>query len=162
MSTIVYPIINGRIGRPTAPHDLEITFHRAPGEPNEPEDIQKLLRAGKIRSRLWTHNPITYDMWHFVLDIAQKPAAYAAAGATLLGMLKVWTDHAKGRRIEIRRGKVTIKAPSLSVLKKTLKALQEYDDIQLTSQRAKTKRGASAGRKRPALTSRAKRPRKKR
>ncbi len=61
----------------------------------------------------------------------------AATGTALFGILTLWLKQRKGRRVEIERPGLKVKAPSAHELQKALSALHDYDELTLTLNRGK-------------------------
>jgi len=81
---------------------------------------------------LLRQNPATHDVWALVYDLAQHQGPLAVTGTALLSIITVWLKQRKGRRVEIQRHDLKVKAPSARELQKTLSALHNYDELTLT------------------------------
>jgi len=112
--------------------ELTLNLYRAPGEKNLPDDVCDELRGVGFEPSLLRRNPATHDVWILILDLLQNHGQHAATGATLLGIVALWLKQRKGRRIEIERHGLKVKAPSVRQLEKTLTALHNYDELTLT------------------------------
>ncbi|MFZ1011440.1 MAG: hypothetical protein WAN65_31680 [Candidatus Sulfotelmatobacter sp.] len=124
--------------------DRALTLHlyRAPGEENVPKDLRDSAHDIGLEPHLMRQNPATHDVWALVFDLAQHQGPLAATGAALLGVITLWLKQRKGRRVEIERHDLKVKAPSARELQKALSALHNYDELTL----------ALHGRKPPELT----------
>ncbi|MGA7928105.1 MAG: hypothetical protein WCA20_19215 [Candidatus Sulfotelmatobacter sp.] len=74
-------------------------------------------------------NPATHDVWSFRPGTASRPAHGDRAG--LLGVITLWLKQRKGRRVEIERYDLKVKAPNARELQKALSALHNYDELTL-------------------------------
>jgi hypothetical protein len=110
---------------------LTLHLYRAPGEENAPYDLQEGARAIGLEPHLLRRNPATHDVWALVLDLAQHQGPLAVTGTALLGVITLWLKQRKGRRVEIARHDLKIKAPSSRELQKALGALHNYDELTL-------------------------------
>ncbi len=119
---------------------LTLHLYRAPQERNQADDIESDLREISVESYVSRKNPATHDVWRLSLDLAQHRAELAALGTALLSVFTLWLKQRKGRRIEIQRPNLKIKAPSSSELRRVLEALHNYDSIDLMLNRKKRAR----------------------
>lgn len=119
---------------------LTLHLHRAPREQNRSQDVEIELRKVSIEPYISRKNPAIHDVWLLTVDLAQHRAELAAAGTALLGVLTLWLKQRKGRRIEIQRPDLKIKAPNSGELRRTLEALQSYDAVELMLTRKKDAR----------------------
>jgi hypothetical protein len=98
--------------------------------------LQTLLRSMHIKTQLIIHNPINWEFWDFVVRLAKDHGSNAVTAAALLSCLKMWLADRKGRRVEIRRHDLSVKAPTVRELKQTLTAINDYDKLTLELQTA--------------------------
>ena len=96
--------------------------------------LQTLLRSKHIKTQLIIHNPISWEYWDFVVKLAKDHGSNAVTAAALLSCLKMWLAKRKGRRVEIRRHDLSVKAPTVRELKETLTAMNDYDKLTLELQ----------------------------
>jgi hypothetical protein len=111
---------------------LTLHLYRAPGEENVPNDLRDSTRDIGLEPHLLRQNPSTHDVWALVYDLAQNHGPLAVTGTALLGIITIWLKQRKGRRVEIQRHDLKVKAPSARELQKTLNALHNYDELTLT------------------------------
>jgi len=98
----------------------------------EVEAVADSLRGIGLEPRLLRKNPVTHDVWRLILDMAQNHGPNAVIGTALVSIVTLWLKQRKGRRIEIERAGLKVKASSAGELKKALTALHEYDELTLT------------------------------
>ena len=122
---IVYQTLNPDRG-------LTLNLYRAAGEKNLPDDVRDELHGLGCEPRLLRRNPATHDVWILVLDLLQNQGAHAVTGTALLAVVALWLKQRKGRRVEIERYGLKVKAPSARELKKALTALHDYDELTFT------------------------------
>jgi hypothetical protein len=122
--------------------EREITVHlyRAVGEKNRPDDLQAALRNLGLKPRLLRKNPVTDDVWIIVLDLVRNHGQHAITGTALIGLLTLWLKERIGRRIEIERSDIKVKAPTVRDIKKALAALHDYDELSFSLNNAKPTR----------------------
>jgi hypothetical protein len=119
--------------------DRALTLHlyRAPDEQNLPDDLRGGLCNIGLEVRVSRQNPATDDIWRLGVDLARHHGQLAATGTALFGILTLWLKQRKGRRVEIERPGLKVKAPSAHELQKALSALHDYDELTLTLNRGK-------------------------
>jgi hypothetical protein len=119
--------------------EMTLHFYRAPGEKNRPDDLRAGLHDLGLSPRELRENPATHDVWMLVLDITKNHGP--AIGTGLVALLALWLKSTKNRRIEIERPGLRMKVATVRDLEKTLTALHNYDELNLTLNNAKpTKR----------------------
>lgn len=128
---------------------LTFQLYRAPNETNQGEDIEKQLCNAGIVPHVSRQNPSTHDVWSLALDLAEHHEQLAAVGVAVLGIVTLWLKQRKGRRVEIHRPDLKIKASSAQELKRALNALNSYDTVQLLLSRNKQARKPPTKRKPP-------------
>jgi hypothetical protein len=115
--------------------DVTIVLRETPGDQKvSAASLQTLLRSRHIKTQLIIHNPINWEFWDFVVRLARDHGSNAVTAAALLTCVKMWLADRKGRRVEIRRHNLSVKAPTVRELKKTLAAINDYDKLTLELQ----------------------------
>jgi len=123
---------------------MTLHLYRAAGEQNRRDDIRDELRAAGIEPGFIRQNPpTTHDVWMVVLDLVQNHGQHVVTGTALLGLLAHWLKQRKGRRVEIERHGLKVKAPSARELKKALMALYDFDRLSLTLNKASPVQGVT-------------------
>jgi hypothetical protein len=93
------------------------------------------LRRHGVEPRVLKRNPITPgDIGRLFLDVFQKHGE--AIGTAILSSLTMWLKQKNGRRIEIERAGLKVKASSAAELKKALDALHGFDEATFTLNKA--------------------------
>jgi hypothetical protein len=123
--------------------EVTIVLHETPGvQEASAAALRTLLHAKRIKAQLIIHNPTTWEYWDFVVRLVKNHGGNAATAGALLACLKMWLADRRGRRVEIRRHRLTVKAPTVRELKQALTAINDYDKltIELQTPRSPKKR----------------------
>jgi hypothetical protein len=109
--------------------ELTLDLYHAGGEPTSPTDIRRELLNLGLEPRLLRRNPDADDVWMLVWELAKNHGTLAATSTALLGIVTLWLKQREGRRIEIERPGLKVKAPNSRELEKILSALHHYDEL---------------------------------
>jgi hypothetical protein len=112
--------------------------------------LHALLRSKGVKTHLVLRNPITWEFWNFGVQLAKDGARNLVVAGALVSIVKAWIAARKGRKVEIHRHNLTIKAPTVKEVRQALEAINDYDRLTLelqTPAATTNKRAASAKKK---------------
>jgi hypothetical protein len=93
--------------------------------------LHAVLRSNGVKTQLVLHNPIDWQLWDFGVQLVKDSARNAIVASALVSIVKAWISARKGRKVEIHRHNLTVKAPTAKELRRTLDAINDYDRLTL-------------------------------
>jgi len=108
---------------------LAIHLYHAPREGRHADDVREALEGLGLKAPLLRRNPVTCD-WIMLVDFIGRHKDDVVAA--LIGLLTLWVNRWKGRRIEIEAQGLKVKASTVTEMKRALAVLYKYRRLVVT------------------------------